>query len=141
MPDVLPINRQHSLLAVANEVFRRIVAMDENAGNGENQTSILLPLEHGGIACGPDGRGLVIGIGDFLEESETFSNWPGQIAGTSHLPAPHGKPMANCRVLLLGLLAGEGPVLSSDEFAALSADWKRWMTDAGAREVSISPGF
>jgi hypothetical protein len=143
LPEVLASDRQHRPVAVANEVYRRIIAMGDDPKGGEDQTNILFPLQNGGFNCGPDGRGTNITVTDGIEDGPSFSDWRGLIAGKTQLPAPHGKPLLNCRVRMIGLgLTAEGTQqLSSDEISALSAAWRRWLTEAGATDISISVGF
>jgi hypothetical protein len=143
LPEVLPLDRQHRPLAVANEVYRRIMAMGDDPTGGEDQTNILFPLQNGGFHCGPDGRGTVISITDGIEDSSTFADWRGLIVGKAQLPAPIGKPLLNCHVQMIGLgLTAEGTQqLSSGQIAALSAAHRLWTTNAGAADISISIGF
>ena len=142
LADVIPLDRKHRPIAVANEAYRRIMELGESGEAAQRQTNILFPLQNSGIKC-PGGHGIVVIVSDAIETGPEFSDWRGLISGKAQLPAPTGKPLTGCRVHMIGVgLTSEGTEqLTSEEIAALSSAWRRWLSAAGALDVSITVGF
>ncbi|MCP1469481.1 hypothetical protein J3E64_001156 [Sphingobium sp. OAS761] len=143
LPQIMLLDRQHRPLAVANEVYRRIMAMGDHPEQAQNESNILFLLSNGGFDCGPDGRGALIAATDLLVEEPEFSDWRSLVSGKAQLPAPLGTPLKGCRARIFGAgLTGEGQrQLTSQEIATLSSAVRSWLLAAGASDVSISSGF
>ncbi len=139
----LPLDRQHGRIAVANEVYRRIIAMGDDPNGGEQETNILFLLQNAGIHCAADGRGTVIIASDLVEDGPEIEDWHKLISGEAQLPAPQGRPLLNCRVRAVGAgLSAEGmPQLSSEQINSLKSGWETWFSEAGATSVFIVSGF